>query len=506
MTAAEPVSGSDRLDAPEVRKRTSAGLFLTAGWSAFSMLLAFGGNIALARLLVPHDFGVFAIGATVLLLAGALSDGGLTAGLIRRPEEPSRRELRNLVALHLALTLPIAAVGAAVATRFGPTGFAIALMLLTLPLGVFATPGRTMFNRALLFQRVSLTDVMGLVAFYVWAITGAALGYGVWSLATGVLVRTVVSVVATVVISPCGFVVPLLSGSRQLLPLIPFGIRFQAAYIVMVARDQALIVVVAGVAGIATLGLWSFVYRLMQGPLVFFESVRKVGFPAMVRFLETGRSPAPVIEKSLGVAATAGGLALIATGAAAPELVPGIFGEQWRAAAAIVPTACLAVLVWGPVGVSTASYLLAAGAAGVVLRANILLAITWIAVASALLPVIGVAALGIGWLAGAMVYSAVLGRATAARTGARILRPLVAPVSLGGVAMGIGWLVTESGPESLLSALYGGATALGVFLGALLVLRRELLVTTVRFGADAVGSALGRRPAAPPDSPAPAQA
>jgi O-antigen/teichoic acid export membrane protein len=489
----------DSLAEPEFERRTSAGLFLTAGWSAFNLAVGFAGNIALARLLVPHDFGVFAIGATVLLLVGALSDGGLAAGLLRRPEPPSRDELGNLVALHLTLTIPIAILGLAVGTRLGSVGLAVGIMLIGLPLGAFQTPGRMMFNRALLVQRISMAEVAATAAFYVWTITGAALGYGLWALVTGAIVRIVASVLVTITLSPHGFIPPLWAGARRLLPLFRFGIRFQSTYITMVARDQALAVVVGGIGGVATLGLWSFVYRLMQGPLVLFESVWRVSFPAMLRFLAAGRDPAPVIERSLGMAATAAGIVLVGVGASAPELVPAVFGEQWRAAGEMMPTACLAVLLWGPISVSTVGYLFAAGEPGVVLRGGVLQAITWIAVAAALLPVAGLAALGVGWLVSGLVDGLVLGRAVSARTGARFVRPLAPPVAVGSLALAAGWFVTQSGPNTAVSALLGALVAVALFLGVLLLGRRDLVVDTFRFGAGTVTSALRR-------SPAPAQA
>ena len=82
---------SDRkpeLTRAEVRTRASAGIFFRVSSGVLTLLIGFFGNLVLARLLTPKDFGLVAIGATVTLVASALAEGGLASGLIRRPDPP----------------------------------------------------------------------------------------------------------------------------------------------------------------------------------------------------------------------------------------------------------------------------------------------------------------------------------------------------------------------------------------------------------------------------------
>ena len=94
----DPESGTDasELSRSEVRGRALTGVLYVTASGGLNLLIGFIGNLALARMLTPEDFGVVAVGLTATLLGTAISDGGLGAGMIRRPEPPTRTELRTL--------------------------------------------------------------------------------------------------------------------------------------------------------------------------------------------------------------------------------------------------------------------------------------------------------------------------------------------------------------------------------------------------------------------------
>src|SRR5687767_5946798 len=57
---------SDRLSDGTVKHRAKSGIFFVGAWGAINLLVGFGGNLVLARLLTPRDFGIVAIGATLM--------------------------------------------------------------------------------------------------------------------------------------------------------------------------------------------------------------------------------------------------------------------------------------------------------------------------------------------------------------------------------------------------------------------------------------------------------
>jgi O-antigen/teichoic acid export membrane protein len=489
--SAQSDAASDLLSQDELRTRASAGLVVTATRAFVMLVLGFGGNVVLARMLVPREFGLVAVGTTMIMFITVVSDGGLGAGLIRRPEPPSDAELRSVMGMQLALTTALGVVIAIVGVPLGDAGVVMAVMLASLPFLAIQTPGRVVLERSLRFHPLAVVDIVGLVAYLVWAIGGVAAGFGVWALATGAIVRAAASGAAMVALSGIGLTPPLFS-IRPIRPLLGFGLRFQGTNVAWNVRDQGLNAATGALAGVASLGLWSLVRRLLEVPMMLFESLWRVSFPAMAQILAAKEDPAPVIERSLARTAVTVGLVLTALAASAPGLVPGLFGEQWSEAADVVPWTCLALLVAGPISMCTVGYLFAAGNAAAVLRTSVLHVATCFAVAVPLLPVFGVTAVGMGWLAGSVAEAIALVRVTAARTRARLVRQLVVPLPLAVLGAAVGWMLADV-DRTLVSGVLGGAAAAAVYLVGLALLRWSLVVDTVGFMLRATRAAVTTR-------------
>ena len=75
--------------------------------------------------------------------------------------------------------------------------------------------------------------------------------------------------------------------------LVRFGLKFQANWFTWVAREQALNIVVVAVAGVASLGIWTFTNRIFLLPSLAFSSLFVGGFPAMSNLLARGEDPGP---------------------------------------------------------------------------------------------------------------------------------------------------------------------------------------------------------------------
>jgi O-antigen/teichoic acid export membrane protein len=502
----DPSPGSDALTRDELRRRASAGVFIVGSLGFVNLVVGFCGNVVLARLLLPRDFGLVALGATLMVFANALSEGGLGAGLIRREAPPARHELRALLALQLTITTTLALIAALVALLFGRAGLVVAIMMLALPTSALELPGRLMLSRTLVYRRLAVVDICSVLSYYGWAVAAVVAGFGVWGLATAAVARALTGALVMLRVSGLGILWPSFAGIRALLPVVRFGIRFQAVPFTIVVRDQLLNVGTGALGGVATLGLWSFARRLLEVPLLVFQGLWRVSFPAMSQLLAARENPAPVIQRGVALSAIAAGFVLSVSAATAPELVPAVFGEHWREAAQAMPPACLGLLIGGPISVATVGYLYAAGDPVTVLRASACVALCWLCVGLGLLPFIGVAALGVGWLASSVCDAVVLGRGTFRLCGARMLPPLRVPLAVGAAAGAAGWAVTVAGPAGLLSAALGGLTAAALQLGGLTVFRRALLMETVRAVLRSASSAIGPmrhrpRPAVEPAQP-----
>jgi O-antigen/teichoic acid export membrane protein len=483
--------GEESLTRDELRRRASAGVFIVATRGLLILVLSFVGNVVVARLLTPHDFGVVAIGMSFVYFVSLLSDGGLGAALIRRPEPPERRELQALMALQLGVTLGLAAAVTAGAAFFGGAAWVVALMVSSMPLAMLQFPGRILLERSLRYRPLAIVELSQVLVYHAWAIGFVIAGFGVWGLASATVAMRAAGAIAMAAACPAGVVAPRF-GWRRVQPLLGFGLRFQAASAMALVQEQGLNAAIAAVASVSTLGLWSLARRLMEVPFVLFDSLWRVSYPTMSKLVASDEDVAPLLERAVGMAAIASGVILTGLAGSAPGLIPGVFGEQWRGAAAVVPPACLGLAIGGALSVATVGYLYAVGDATSVLRAHVLRTITMFAVALPLLPSLGAVAAGLGWLASSVVDGVVVGRAAAQRTGARLWAPLMAPLAIGIAAAGVGWLVAELGGRDLASGLAGGACSVLIFVAGLGLLRAALLRDTLSFAWESVRRARSR--------------
>jgi O-antigen/teichoic acid export membrane protein len=462
--APPPAAGEEPLDpltGGELRRRATSGAALLGARSALIYALGIVANLVLARLLAPRDFGLVALGTTVVVLGTYLADGGFGAALIRRDARPERIELQAVLGLQLGLTTGLAVAVAAVAAPFGRDGLVVATMVASLPIAILRAPSVIVLERQLQYRVIATADVTEALVYYLWAISAVALGFGVYGLATAVVVRSLAGTAVVIAIGPLGLVRPRWSWPH-VRPLIRFGAKVQFTSILLIAREQGLNVVVAAVAGLATLGVWNLAWRVLQVPNLLFLTVGRVAFPALSRLLGAGESVRSAIERGVGTLAALTGMLAVGLAGAGTAL-PAIVGESWADVPAVLFWSGIALIVAAPIGTATASYLYAAGHAGTVAAATLVTGTLWFGLAAALLPRYGAPAVAIGWVASGFVNSVWLARRTAARSGAHVARCVLGPSAVGLGAVVAAWLVARRPDEPLV----GGA--LGLVAGELLL-------------------------------------
>lgn len=475
-----------------LRQRALAGLFVVGSRGLGIMLVGFIGQVVLARLLMPTDFGAVAVGLAFVTFVNLFADGGLGAGLIRRPEQPDRADLRALSGLQVSVAIVLAVGVAGVAPLFGRTGWVTAVVVASTPFLALQIPGRIVLERALAYRRLAIVELSQVIVFNLWAIVWVLAGSGVWGMASAAPVRAAIGVAAMAWASPVGVPSPRFAWQR-VRGLMAFGIRFQAVTAVQLVRDQGLNAAIVALTTVSTLGLVTIARRLLEVPYLLLGATFRVSFPTMSQLLAQKADPGPLIERAVGVTTVASGLVLTGLAASAPGLVPGLFGVPWRDAATVLPAACLGLCVGGSVSVATQGYLYAVGDAAAVLRASLLQTLVQFLVVLVALPWIGVVAVGMGWLASNLVEAVVLWRATAARTQVRLAGQLAAPVSAGIAAGAAGWFTTRALGSDLVAGLFGGALAAAVYLVLVLVLNRRLVTETVDMALSSVRAVWGSR-------------
>lgn len=463
----------DELAAGELRTRAATGAALLGARGVLVYGVGIVANLVLARLLAPRDFGLVALGTTVLVVGTYIAYGGFSAALIRRREPPTRPELEAVFGMQLAIAAVIALGVTAAALPAGDDGLVVATMAASVPLVVLRTPSLIVLERRVEYRVIATADVLEGLVYYAWAVATVAAGMGVWGMATAVVARAVVGTATMIVAGPMKLVRPRWAWSH-VQPLLAFGIKYQAATVAAIGREQLLNVAVAAVAGLATLGVWSLAWRVLQVPSLIFSTVGRVAFTALSRLLEAREDPRPVVERSLAVLVAITGIVVVGMVSVAPCL-PSVVGEGWEDVPAVLLWSGIALLVAAPISVVGVGYLYAAGEPGTVALATLASAIVWLGVSLPLLHRFGAPIVGVGWIAGAAVQSALVWWRVAARSGGASLGR-AGPSSLLAIAAAAGgWLIARSVDEPFVGAAVGLAVGEAVIVVGLVALARPAL-------------------------------
>jgi O-antigen/teichoic acid export membrane protein len=487
--AAQAPVEEEPLSAGDVRQRavTGAAIDVLRGFGV--RFLALIGTLVLARLLTPHDFGIVAVGTTFLTFAGFVADGGIGTALIRRAQAPARADLRALLAFQLGLNTAIAVGVSAALFPFGEWGQVTALMMMALPLMAWRVPAVILTERQLNYRPLAGVALVESVCYNAWAIVMVIEGWGVWGLASANVIRALVGSTVLLVLVPPARLLPSPSWAR-VRPLLGFGLRYQAVGAADLFRDQGIYVVVAAVAGVSAVGIWSLAHRILQIPLLFFTSLWRVSFPGMSRLVAARESVGDTIERVVAVAAVAAGLILAPLVAATPAWVPTLLGHQWGDAVAVIPPGGLHLMVMGPISVALVGYLWAIGEASAVLRAT-LVGIPLLAVVMVpLLLVIGVPAVAFGWMASGVGEATVLILCARKHAEFKIKPRLIPPTISAAFGASMGWLAASSIGTTVVGGLVGGLCAAAVYLLALWLWHRSYLVYSVQLSIRGLRGAL----------------
>jgi O-antigen/teichoic acid export membrane protein len=296
-------------EAEWLRSAARFGVMALVTRAVVSQVAGFAGSVALARLLSPSDFGVFAIVQFALSFFTFFGDAGLAGSLIRQKHEPTQRELSSAfyfqlgVAFCVMLIVFAAAGGVRYAWPDLPVGAAWLMRALAIDVLLVAlriVPS-ILLERQLAFGKLAMLEVAMQLVFLATAIALAAGGYHAWSLAIAVLAQGALGVVGTYLLKP--WRPSLVYDGRALKPILKFGIVYQLKNIIGFING-AITPVYAGMKlGPQALGFVNWAKETGWYPLRFVEITSRVNYPIYGRLHEDRKLFVETLQRSIGNAA-----------------------------------------------------------------------------------------------------------------------------------------------------------------------------------------------------------
>ncbi len=270
--------------------------------------------------------------------------------------------------------------------------------------------------------------------------------------------------------------------------MLRFGGLFQASCLVDLVRDQAIKSGTVAIKGLGTLGLWTMAANIAQVPFALFGILGRVAFPTIARLIHADNDPVAELEGAMETVAVPLGLLSVGLIGTGPVLVPLIFGSPWRAAVSTLPWIGLGLLLTAPVNVVLGGYLLARNKPGTVLWANAVEVAVSVGVTLPLLPFLGVQAIGLGLLAGAIVDMPIFRAAVRPWARPRVA-VCIAPQVVGTVlASAAGWFAAKALGDTIISLLVSGVLAGSLYLAFMGLVCRPALIRCVRYARSALST------------------
>jgi lipopolysaccharide exporter len=346
--------------------RASEQRFLRSTLAAYGsqlgrVLIRAGGDLVLARIIVPEAFGVYELALAFAVIAGIVRDLGLPYELVRHPQRPYGAVLawEAGAGLLLAAGLTLASPAAAAFSPRLPAVLAVYAWWVLLD-GLAVVP-RVYFECEMEVGRLVGPEIVRGAVIAAVSITLAWLGRGVWALVAGQLAGA--AVFAAVLWQRAWRRIPLRfeRGEIRLLP----GLIGRSAFLFLIALaalplPQISKLIVGGSMGLAAGAFWTaqynkareWGYRLQE---LVMPAVARVLYPALIDYRRRGDRERFLGAYRLGTVTLLGlqtlGAYFLAFNAQV-VLVRILLGPRWTWAVPLVQVLCFAPLVdpFSPLG------------------------------------------------------------------------------------------------------------------------------------------------------------
>jgi O-antigen/teichoic acid export membrane protein len=323
----------DHVDRADLGRQVRGGM----SWSLLnSIVLRFGSlavGIVMARILVPANYGLFAVGVSVLAVLQSMNELGTSVAVVRWKGDVARPARTATTLAYLSSFILWAStflLAPAVASAMNAPGATMLLRVLSFSVlidAVSAIPN-ALVTREFLQGRRALVDAAGLIVSSAVSIVLALRGWGAMSMAWGAIAGNVVATVGICVLAPA---FPRPGWNRKhAKDLLQVGLPLAGTSLVFLVILNVDYIVVGHELDAELLGFYLFAFNLASWPPnILSVAVRRVAVPAFARLSGDREGLNRAFCRAanlLGIASLLFALLLALLG---PQAVQVVYGEKW---------------------------------------------------------------------------------------------------------------------------------------------------------------------------------
>jgi len=314
--------------------------------SVGGQLLQFAFGVALARLLVPGDFGLLVTVQIFTGFVGMIASGGMGEALVQA-KEIREKDLQSVFTVQLVMGVVIFSVFFLIAPAFAnwfenplyePLVRVSALTFLIRP---FSTQPGIRLRRAMRFKEIAIVSFIAVVASGIISVALAATGHGVWSLVLGGLFSALLSTVLFWFRAPWR---PTLCLARESIrSLGGYGTKNVLNELLVYFRNQSYNFVITKISGAALVGLYNKADSLAAMPVKMLGGAAyQTVFRALSQAQDNIDQSRYLYLRTLILLSLYTLPVYLALAWIAEPLIVGVFGSHWRETAAPLAILCLA--------------------------------------------------------------------------------------------------------------------------------------------------------------------
>lgn len=332
-----------------IGQRTMRGGALTAVAQAVKSIVEVVSTVVLVRLLLPEEFGLVGMVASVTGFLAMFKDLGLSMATIQRAQI-SHAQVSTLFWINLGFSALIMLMTIGMAPALVWFFDEPRLLWVTIGLsGAFLFGGLTVQHEALLrrqmrFGAIAIIQSVAMVISVVVAIVLAWQGWSYWAL----VARSVVSAIVTAagVWLMCSWRPGMWSRDPEIKSLLGFGGNLTGFNFVNYFARNLDDILIGRFYGSASLGVYQKAYEIFMIPLTLINTpISAVAIPALSRLVHDEQryraAYLRILEKVLMIAMPLGALLI----GASDWIVLLVLGEQWTAATGIISMLGVAIFV-----------------------------------------------------------------------------------------------------------------------------------------------------------------
>ncbi len=309
-----------------------SSLWLTSSFvvAKISQLL---GQLFLARLLSPEEFGIWGMVLLVITLSRLFKDQAIASVLIQRGVE-DRVRVNAVYSLGITISLGMFVIqliaGYPLSLFFNvPVLFPLtALTGLIFLIGAGAGTRGAILQCQMKFRAIAICTVGAGVARLVGAVSCAALGGGVWSFAVAEIFAEVVHTILKRALCPFPLSYKFFPDKEAVKDVRGFITSMVSINLAVYANTNIDNLIIGKLLGATSLGFYSVSYQLAMLPTFALSQINKINFSVLSKRDSQGRES--YVRQMLELYAIGYSIIYGLGFVTAPWLIPSLYGSPWK--------------------------------------------------------------------------------------------------------------------------------------------------------------------------------